>query len=102
MNSAINFQHALEMARNQREDMGLLGAQDSAIDYLLGNGFKTGPAGETNIRAVHRRVRWLYLRKTWNLRSFIGGFDWTTVVDWIVEHWADILKIVLAIIPFIL
>lgn len=100
----VNFAHALEYALNRRHAKGMESEQDESVRYLVANqhSLKTGNNDDLAMRRIHRKVRRLYILKTWDFTAFFRQLDWGNMVDWLEEHWDDILKIILMILPFIL
>lgn len=100
MEATSNFAHALETVYNERKESGLLVKGDVAVFNLIRQPMQMGPNGfVNNMDRVHRRVRRLYIRKTWDLSALFVDMDWNSILDWLKENWDEILKIILVIIP---
>lgn len=103
MEPTPNFAAGLAEARKQLAAEGKLSKEDdSAVATLMAKPVVVRPDG-TRYRAmyrVHYRARNLYVKM--NRIVLIGPLDWTKLVDWIKEHWFEIMRIVFTILPFIL
>jgi hypothetical protein len=106
MEPTPNFAAGLVEARKQLAAEGKLSKEDdAAVSTLLAKPTVKRPDG-TKFRAmyrVHYRTRLLYVKlKRASGEIVIGNLDWTKLVAWIKEHWVEILRIILTVIPFIL
>jgi hypothetical protein len=97
-----NFAAGLELARNElRTEKKLDTNHAKVVGAILDK-----PVMEREgkkIRAMYRahvRTRILYAKLTPGV--VIGNLDWTKLVQWIKDHWQEIVRIILAIVPFIL
>jgi hypothetical protein len=105
MEPTPNFAAGLVEARKQLAAEGKLSKEDdAAVSTLLAKPVVKRPDG-TKFRAmyrVHYRVRALYAKlKRVEGVVVVGNIDWTKIVSWIKEHWVEIIRIILTIIPFI-
>lgn len=104
MESNTNFKRALQAAFDQRRVMGMTSIesdQDRAVAYILRHPIMMGRGGEliNHMGVAHRRVRRLYIRKTWDVKALFGGsIDWEAIVEWIKENWDEIAKVIFAIV----
>ncbi len=94
--STSNFTAALRDAHVRQVAAGK--AQGKQL-RVMGALFTSDPTSTGNLRRAHREVRRLYLRKTG--KRFAFRLDWAKLVDWLIEHWDDILKIVMTILPLV-
>jgi hypothetical protein len=55
------------------------------------------------IRAMYRlhlRTRAMYAKL--NNVVVVSNLDWTKLVQWIKDHWVEIVRLILTIVPFII
>lgn len=108
MEATYNFRHALEFALNRRKLKNIASNQepenlDLLVEDMIRNQFVWVQGHVIDkVGLLHRRVRRLYIRKTWDVRAIFTKLDWHTLVDWLLENWDEILKIVLAILPLLI
>ena len=102
MEPTPNFAAGLAQARAELEKEGKLNERDGrAVTALLDK-----PVIEKDgrkIRAmyrVHIRTRAMYAKL--NNVVVVNNLDWTKLVEWLKEHWVEIVRIILSVIPFIL
>jgi hypothetical protein len=98
-----NFRAGLKAAYDSLDLEGSLTERDhQVVGQLLENPVLTSPGGERifAMKRVHLRVRRYYARQMG--APFPFDIDWTKIVDWIKEHWVDIIRIILAILPFLI
>jgi len=100
--STKNFADGLELARAELSKDGKPDEKDGRVIRAL----LDKPVIERDgrkIRAlyrVHVRTRAMYAKL--NRGASIGNLDWTKLVQWIKDHWMEIVRIILTVAPFIL
>lgn len=102
MESTTNFKAGLEAAYEQLNREGRLSDTDRrVVGELLRNPVMTGPRGQRifAMKRAHFRVRRYYARKTGAVLGF--EIDWTKIVEWLKENWAQIVKILFSLLMFI-
>jgi hypothetical protein len=103
MEATANFAAGLQMAHDQLLAEGKLKKEDGvAVRKLLANPLVVKPNGD-RIRPIYRahvRVRTLYVKS--QRLIVIGALDWTKLVEWLKEHWMEVVKTILSIVLFIL
>lgn len=104
MEATSNFAHALEHVYNQRKAAGIAVAGDVAVSQLIRHPITTDVNGGlvNHMAIAHRRVRRYYIRKTWDFKALFTDIDWNSILDWLTEHWDDILRVILLILPMII
>jgi len=98
-----SFAEAIEIVRLQLNDDGKIAkSDDEAVRRVLKNPMLQLPSGERVLALprIHYRVRRLYARLEKAILPLT--FDWTTLVEWIKEHWDEILRFILMVLPFII
>lgn len=103
MEATSNFAEALEIARFELDAEGRLTTrQDRLVRRILANPQLRLPTGqrENALVRVHHRVRKLYQRL--EKLTLTYDLDWTALVEWIKEHWDEILRFILMVIPFLI
>jgi hypothetical protein len=106
MEPTANFAAGLAEARKQLAAEGRLSKEDDdAVSTLLAKPVVIRADG-TKFRAmyrVHYRTRLLYVKlKRAAGEIVIGNLDWVKLVDWIKEHWVEIVRIIVTVFAFIL
>ena len=107
MDATANFQIALQTAADTIRSEGVWRSQDEAI---VGSLLRTPVArGRRNepifaMKRAQLRVRRMYV---WDQLkqgrfTFFDQLDWRKMVDWIIEHWDEILRVLIVIVPMIL
>lgn len=98
METSFNFQSGLRQAYNELAKEGKLSADEK---QLVGELVRVR-RGRKLVQLVrsHRAVRKYYLQKTGE--PVLKRIDWNSIVQWIKDHWVDILKIILAVAPLLL
>lgn len=103
MEPTPNFAAGLAEARRQLAAEGKLSKEDdAAVTNLLAKPVIVRPDG-TKFRPlyrVHYRVRTLYMKLDGAV-IVIGNLDWTKLVSWLKEHWVEVVKIILMVLPLI-
>jgi len=103
MEPTPNFAAGLQMAHDQLLAEGKLKKEDGeAVRKLLATPIVRRPNGE-RIRPIYRthvRVRTLYAKTEKVI--VIGALDWTKMVEWLKEHWVEIVKTILTVLMFII
>lgn len=103
MEPTSNFSLALKSVLNQRKAAGLSVNGDLLVSRMCDHPFASIHGETVNLMdRAHRQVRRYYIRQTWSIRSLFGSIDWSTITDWLYEHWDDILRILLAILPLLI
>jgi hypothetical protein len=111
MEETGNFLVGLQAAHDRRSKMPVYSSiaglpvneAHHHVSQMLRHPFQVIDGRTVNtVREVHRAVRRLYIRKTWRIGALFTGLDWTTMVDWLVEHWDDILRVILVVLPFLI
>lgn len=103
MEPTVNFAAGLEQARAELEAEGKLADRDHRIvRRLIENPLLVGPRGQRvrGLYRTHLRTRAMYAKL--EKKVVVAALDWTTMVQWIKDHWFEILKFVLMIVPFII
>jgi hypothetical protein len=104
METTANFKAGFGQAYAELRAADQLSLQDGrAVGALLAHDLLTTPSGLriNGIRRSHRVVRRLYCHKH-NLPLRSAVLDWTSLVDWIKENWVEIVRFILALLPFLL
>lgn len=101
MESTQNFQSGLLLAYNDLLREKRLSRRDRKVvgrllqhPFIVVNGRRIHAMGR-----VHLRIRRLYAK---HLGFAPINLDWTTIVQWIKDNWADIVRLILVILPFLL
>lgn len=103
MEATTNFAAGLQLAHDQLAAEGKLKREDGElVRKLLANPVIRRSNGE-RVRPIYRthvRVRTLYA-KTKKV-VVIGALDWTKMVEWLKEHWLEVIKTILTVLMFII
>lgn len=97
-----NFAAGLELARAELAKEGKLDERDARIVKALLDKPVIEREGR-KIRVmyrVHVRTRALYAKLHNGI--VIGNMDWTKMVQWIKDHWREIVRFIITIAPFLL
>lgn len=103
MEPTPNFAQALQTARDELAKEAKLTMKDAQIVQSI----LDKPVVEKNgqklhvMFRVHQRVRNYYFR-TAKPGIVIGNLDWMKLIQWIKDNWPAILRIILAVAPFLL
>jgi hypothetical protein len=102
MEPTPNFAAGLAQAKAELAKEGKLNERDARVigeildkPVIQRNGKK--------IRAmyrVHVRTRAMYAKL--NNMVVVNNLDWTKLVTWLKEHWVEVVRIILSVVPFIL
>lgn len=103
----VTFQAALRQAEAERKHEGKRDfTSDVPIRALLRNPVVRGKDGREDflMRRAERRVRRMYQWEQLKQGrfSFFSNIDWGALVQWIKDHWVEIAKTILVIIPFLI
>lgn len=102
MEPTPNFAAGLELARAELAKEGKLNERDGKIVRAILDKPVVEHDGR-KIRAMYRlhvRIRAMYGKL--NHAVVISNLDWTKLVAWLKEHWVEIVRTILTIIPFII
>lgn len=101
--STSNFIEGLRKAYNAKKKEGISERDDRIVSFVLNNPQTTDPNGKVIPlqKQLHSGMRWEYLRLQ-NLRHPLKAIEWSKLVDWLVQHWGDIIRIVLMLVPFLI
>jgi hypothetical protein len=102
MESTSNFRRGLQLAYNQLKSEGRLTEKDrKVVGTVLTTPVLRGPDGRRvfAMTRLHVRARRLY---SYEIGAIPFDLDWTSLVQWIKDHWLDILKFLLLIAPFLI
>jgi len=97
-----NFAAGLELARAELAKEGKLDEKDGRLVSAILDKPVIEHEGR-KIRAmyrVHVRTRAMYAKL--NNAVVIGNLDWTKLVQWLKEHWREIVRFIITVAPFIL
>ena len=97
--STDDFADALSRAYDKTRIEAIAGLrkgrrESPAVGYILKR------ERRQQLRAAHREVRRLYLQKQG--KRFAWRVDWSKLVNWLIENWDEILKIVVTILPLVI
>jgi hypothetical protein len=97
-----NFAAGLELARNELRSEKKLNEKDAKVVGAILDKPVMEHKGR-KVRAMYRtHLRALVLYDKLTPGVAILNLDWTKLVQWIKDHWQEIVRIILAIVPFIL
>lgn len=102
MESTTNFAAGLELARAELAKEGKLTEKDAKVIGAILEKPVVEHQGRT-IRAMYRlhvRTRANYAKL--NRAIVVSNLDWTKLVAWLKEHWVEVIRTILAIVPFII
>lgn len=100
MERTRDFEKALRRAYESKKYAE--GNSTSVVKRLLAHPVVQTPTGEViwAMRRAHVVVRRLYLQQ--NGLPLRLQIDWSTIVDWLIEHWDDIARAILSVLPFLI
>lgn len=102
MEPTHNFAAGLERARAELAKEGKLNDRDSKIVGAILEKPVVEHQGR-KIRAMYRlhvRTRAMYAKL--NNVVVVSNLDWTNLVQWLKDHWVEIVRLILTIVPFII
>ena len=102
MEPTTNFAAGLELARAELAKEGKLTERDAKVIGVILERPVIEHEGR-KIRAMYRlhcRTRANYAKL--NNAIVISNLDWTKLVAWLKEHWVEIIRTILFIVPFII
>ena len=102
MEPTPNFAAGLELARAELAKEGKLSEKDAqVIGAILEKPVIEHEGRKIRVMyRVHLRTRALYAKL--NNAVVISNLDWTKLVQWIVDHWQEVVRIIIAVVPFII
>ncbi len=100
--STDKFAAAITQAYREREAQGLTGDDRKYVGSIIGQPIQTDRHGRPffAMRRLHAKVRTMYFvekRQSWNT-----AIDWDTLVQWIKDHWLQILQAAAAILSILM
>lgn len=101
METTANFKHGMALAHQAMKATSNRDIRSvQLIQRLLDNPVMVTSTGDVvwAMRRAHRAVRRLYF----GLNGNVKAVDWTKIVDWLVEHWDDIVRAILSVLPFLI
>lgn len=102
MEPTPNFAAGLELARAELAKEGKLSEKDAKVVRAILDKPVVEHEGR-KIRVMYRlhcRIRAMYAKL--NHSIVISNLDWTKLVAWLKDHWVEVIRTILAIVPFII
>lgn len=105
MESLANFQDGLKLAFADLEKQNVLRGREKEVwqkAISLDARVKLNDQPAVALRRCQLKVRRLYAASQGRALLFFPSIDWTAIVQWIKDHWQDILRVLLTVVPFII